>query len=126
MLVLGDPEDVNTFLSDPNALQKPYIYNFVKNERGLVTSARECNFFPVKFFCDLFLTLSAHVWKVHRKILNPSFSFNVLKHLIPLFKEKVDKLISEINERDHEKEIDMLNVSATGVEIDTKSQETLC
>lgn len=43
VLVLGDPEDVNTFLSDPNALQKPYIYNFFKNERGLVTSARETN-----------------------------------------------------------------------------------
>lgn len=43
VLVLGDPGDVNTFLSDPNALQKPYIYNFFKNERGLVTSARKLN-----------------------------------------------------------------------------------
>lgn len=43
VLVLGDPEDVNTFLSDPNALQKPYIYKFFKNERGLVTSPRKAN-----------------------------------------------------------------------------------
>lgn len=41
VLVLGDPEDVNTFLSDPNALDKPYIYKFFKNERGLVTSPRK-------------------------------------------------------------------------------------
>lgn len=75
------------------------------------------------------------MWKVHRKILNPSFSFNVLKHLIPLFKEKVDKLITEINENDSGQSIDMLDVlyvvtldmivdSTTGVSIDTKSPQT--
>lgn len=79
--------------------------------------------------------ISAHVWRVHRKILNPSFSFNVLKHLIPLFKEKVDKLIADVNENDSGQNIDMLDVlyvctldmivdSATGVAIDTKSQQT--
>lgn len=136
VLVLGDPGDVNTFLSDPNALQKPYIYNFFKNERGLVTSARKfisipCRHIPLT--CPILIP--AHVWKVHRKILNPSFSFNVLKHLIPLFKEKVDKLINDINENDSGQTIDMLDVlyvctldmiveSTTGVSIDTKSSQT--
>lgn len=41
VLVMADPEEVHTFLSDPNALDKPYIYKFFKNERGLVTSARK-------------------------------------------------------------------------------------
>lgn len=59
----------------------------------------------------------------------------MLKHLIPLFKEKVDKLIGDIEENDSGQTIDMLNVlygctldmivdSTTGVSIDTKSQQT--
>lgn len=72
---------------------------------------------------------------MHRKILNPSFSFHVLKHLIPLFKEKVDKLINDIKENDSGQVVDMIDAlyvctldmivdSATGVSIDTKSPQT--
>lgn len=59
----------------------------------------------------------------------------MLKHLIPLFKEKVDKLIADVHENDSGQNIDMLDVlyvctldmvvdSTTGVSIDTKSQQT--
>lgn len=59
----------------------------------------------------------------------------MLKHLIPLFKEKVDKIIADIEKDDSGQSIDMLNVlygctldmivdSTTGVSIDTKSQQT--
>lgn len=37
-LIIDKPEDLQTVLLSPNCLDKPYVYRFLPNERGLFTS----------------------------------------------------------------------------------------
>ncbi|GAB0088657.1 hypothetical protein DMENIID0001_031200 [Sergentomyia squamirostris] len=110
IMVLDDPEDVEILLSDPAALYKPYVYKFFKNDRGLITS-------------------EPHIWKTHRKILSPSFSINVMKHLLPMFNTKINRMINNMKQLDDGVDVnlldhlymctlDMISASATDVDID--------
>uniref|UniRef100_A0A1B0CKF7 Cytochrome n=1 Tax=Lutzomyia longipalpis TaxID=7200 RepID=A0A1B0CKF7_LUTLO len=38
IVFVEDPEDLEILLSDPNAMSKPYMYKFFKNDRGLVAA----------------------------------------------------------------------------------------
>lgn len=44
------------------------------------------------------LLLKGHVWKVHRKLLNPHFTSPVVNTFIPLFNIKIDILVRKIRE----------------------------
>lgn len=37
-IIIDKPEDMQTVLLSPNCLDKPYVYRFLPNERGLFTS----------------------------------------------------------------------------------------
>uniref|UniRef100_A0A1B0CKF6 Cytochrome n=1 Tax=Lutzomyia longipalpis TaxID=7200 RepID=A0A1B0CKF6_LUTLO len=90
IMVIDDPDDLETLLSDPAALYKPYVYKFFKNDRGLVTSA-------------------PHIWKVHRKILSPSFSISVMKHLIPMFNKKITKMVNNLKQLEQGVDVNLLD-----------------
>ncbi|GAB0088656.1 hypothetical protein DMENIID0001_031190 [Sergentomyia squamirostris] len=112
MIIIGNPEDLEILLSDPDALEKPYIYKFFKKDRGLIAA-------PAK------------VWKVHRKILSPSFGINMIKNYIPTFNVKIQKMIEKLK---NEKEgtdvnlidhiymcaVSMISAATTEVDIDTE------
>ncbi|XP_055702900.1 cytochrome P450 4C1-like isoform X2 [Phlebotomus papatasi] len=90
LVFLDDPEDLEILLSDPNALAKPYMYEFFKNERGLVAA-------PV------------NIWRAHRKILSPSFGLNVIKTLIPIFNQKVQVMINNLSKEQEGANINILD-----------------
>uniref|UniRef100_A0A1B0CZT7 Uncharacterized protein n=1 Tax=Phlebotomus papatasi TaxID=29031 RepID=A0A1B0CZT7_PHLPP len=72
-------EDVKVLLTSPDALDKTYHYRYLFNETNL-------------------LVVPGHVWKVHRKLLNPHFTSPVVHTFIPLFNIKIDILVRKIRE----------------------------
>ncbi|XP_059610231.1 cytochrome P450 4C1-like [Phlebotomus argentipes] len=112
IVFIDDPEDLEILLSDPNAMAKPYMYKFFKNDRGLVAA-------PV------------NIWRLHRKILSPSFGLNVIKTLIPIFNQKVQVMVSNlakqveganINILEHMYScvLDLITTTLTDVDIDVQ------
>ncbi|GAB0088658.1 hypothetical protein DMENIID0001_031210 [Sergentomyia squamirostris] len=112
IIVIEDPEDLEILMSDPNAMCKPYMYKFFKNDRGLVAS-------PV------------NIWRLHRKILNPSFGLNVIKTLIPIFNQKVQVMVNNLSKEqgklnnniiDHMYScvLDFITTTLTDVDIDVQ------
>ena len=66
---IDSPEDLKTVLNSPNCLNKASVYNIVPMQKGLLVAGDE-------------------LWKVHRKLINPSFYIKVLQSFIPVFNEK--------------------------------------
>ncbi|XP_063896132.1 cytochrome P450 4c21 [Helicoverpa armigera] len=77
MFILTDPDDSLTVAN--NCLDKPYIYSFGHNVygRGLVTA-------------------EVKRWKIHRKLLNPSFNLNVLQSFVGEFNRQAKRLMSSL------------------------------
>lgn len=55
----------------------------------------------------LFSTFTVRIWKVHRKLLNPSFNLKILKNFVPIFNEKSLKLVKCIETHVGKEEFDM-------------------
>ena len=54
--------------------------------------------------CNLF---TADLWKVHRKLLNPSFNNRILQSFIPIFNQKSDLLINNFSKHVKKGEFDV-------------------
>lgn len=79
------PEIVEKVLGDNNLLEKSYHYDFLKPWLG-----------------NGLLTSPGRIWRSRRKLLSPSFHFNILQTFVPVFNKKstvlVKKLSSKLNE----------------------------
>ncbi|XP_059611827.1 uncharacterized protein LOC132258514 [Phlebotomus argentipes] len=102
-------EDVKTLLTSPDSLDKTYHYRYLFNETNL-------------------LVVPGHVWRVHRKLLNPHFTSPVVHTFIPLFNAKTDILAKkmlktiadgEVDIRDtvHNCFLDMICATTFGVDL---------
>lgn len=78
LVIFADtPEILKIVLNSPKCLDKTPFYEAFSLKNGLLLSGGD-------------------VWKLHRKILNPSFSLNVLQRLVPLFDQKSKILVRNI------------------------------
>lgn len=78
-LVVGicDPEDMQTILNADQCLDKPYLYEHLRNETGLFSSKKD-------------------LWKKHRRVLNPTFNRKVLNNFMPTFNRKSQRLVQQL------------------------------
>ena len=49
--------------------------------------------------------VSAHVWKKHRKLLNPTFNHKILRSFIPMFNEKTKIMADNLKQMLHQKKM---------------------
>ena len=70
----------------PNTLEKLSFYRFFRNNMGLF--AMPGIFLMIRVIFKYLRNFSAALWKVHRKLLNPSFSPKILQSFLPIFNEK--------------------------------------
>lgn len=77
LVVVDSPETIKTVLQSQNCINKSSLYDLLVLTKGLLINGGD-------------------VWRVHRKILNPSFYFNVLKDYIPIFDEKSRILVNNL------------------------------
>ncbi|GAB0097445.1 hypothetical protein DMENIID0001_130820 [Sergentomyia squamirostris] len=107
-------EDVKTLLTSADALDKTYHYRYLFNETNL-------------------LVVPGHVWKVHRKLLNPHFTSPVVHTFIPLFNAKIDIFVrkmrdciqtNELNLHDHVHNcfLDMICTTTFGVDLNLQER----
>ncbi|XP_058449853.1 cytochrome P450 4c21-like isoform X4 [Malaya genurostris] len=76
-----DPDLIGKVLTSSASMEKPYVYYFLRVMRGLLTAEYD-------------------IWKVHRKVLNPTFNTRILNSFIPIFTDCVGKMIERMYEHD--------------------------
>lgn len=98
IVAISDPDDVQLVLSNPTVAEKAYFYKFFQNDHGLLTSQRELIFcFKETGSSNLLGIITDHIWKVHRKILNPAFAINNIRaNVIPVFQAKTDLMLQRM------------------------------
>ncbi|XP_037041332.1 cytochrome P450 4d1-like isoform X2 [Bradysia coprophila] len=83
IIVISSAEDMQIVLNSPDCLQKAHLYDNLAVNDGIFKS-------------------KAHIWKQHRKLLNPTFNHKILTSFIPIFNEKskimADKLKQMLNQ----------------------------
>ncbi|XP_027840519.2 cytochrome P450 4C1-like [Aphis gossypii] len=83
-IVIIKPEDVQIVLNSSKALQKDRFYKFIKN-----------------IFGEGLLTAPVDKWRIHRRLITPSFNSSLLSEFFPVFHEKnkilIKNLKSELN-----------------------------
>ncbi|XP_049529517.1 cytochrome P450 4C1-like [Anopheles darlingi] len=80
MVVIDRPEMVQEVLNSPACSQKPYMYDFFRLSKGLFAAPLD-------------------TWRVHRKLLNPSFSPSVLKSFVPILNTRAAQFVRDLNGR---------------------------
>ncbi|XP_058451458.1 cytochrome P450 4C1-like [Malaya genurostris] len=115
VVFIDNPEDLQIVLNSPNCLEKADVYRFFHCEKGLFSSP-------------------ASVWKVHRKLLSPCFSPNILASFLPIFNLKSAILVQRIEKHVGRKEfkinediarctLDMICATTLGTDMDLQSDE---
>lgn len=69
------PDTMQHVLNSNLALQKGYPYDFIRNRKGLITS-------------------EPAIWKMHRKMLNPTLGPKIVSTFLPAFNGKNNKMIN--------------------------------
>ncbi|GAB0090357.1 hypothetical protein DMENIID0001_050840 [Sergentomyia squamirostris] len=77
-VVISTPEDVKTLTTSNSCLDKMSFYRFYRCAYGLVTA-------PVP------------MWKIHRRLLTPSFSSQALRTFVPIFNDKAKTLLANLD-----------------------------
>lgn len=73
------PDLIQKVMTDTGSMEKPYVYEFLRVDLGLLSAKYD-------------------TWKVHRKLLNPTFNTRILNSFIPIFNDCADKMIESIHE----------------------------
>ncbi|XP_052871228.1 probable cytochrome P450 313b1, partial [Anopheles cruzii] len=71
------PDLMQSVLTHPDCLDKPFLYDFMKLEHGLIGS-------------------HYHPWKTQRKALNPSFNTRILNSFIPVFAKCTEQMMQNL------------------------------
>lgn len=87
-IILDKPRDLQIVLNSPKCLQKAEVYQFIGLQKGL-------------------LVADVDIWRVHRKILDPSFNINVLQSFLPTFNKKGNILIRQLSKKANQGEFDI-------------------
>ncbi|KAK9873305.1 hypothetical protein WA026_021797 [Henosepilachna vigintioctopunctata] len=113
-VVISNPEWLEIILNSSKALEKGDVYEFTK-----------------PFLGNGLLSAPVHIWKKHRKLMNPTFSQKILESYMPIFSEQakilVDILCSEndgksfdIFPRMSSCLVDTICETAMGIKVDTQ------
>ncbi|KAJ6644468.1 Cytochrome P450 4c21 [Pseudolycoriella hygida] len=70
-------EDMKIILNSENCIEKSFIYRFFQQDVALFTAP-------------------AHIWRPNRKLLNPTFNFNILNSFIPIFNDKANLAVRNL------------------------------
>lgn len=92
VILIDDVEQIETILNHPDCLDKGDSYRFISKflGRGLVT-------------------LGGAEWKYHRKLLNPSFHYNIVNSFEGIFNAHLKKLTANLDQMvDGVEEFDIL------------------
>ncbi|XP_055633730.1 uncharacterized protein LOC129774058 [Toxorhynchites rutilus septentrionalis] len=73
------PDLMQKVVVETASLEKPFVYDFMQCGQGLLTAPYD-------------------IWKVHRKVLNPTFNTRILNSFIPIFNDCVAKMIRSMKE----------------------------
>ncbi|GAB0086063.1 hypothetical protein DMENIID0001_000490 [Sergentomyia squamirostris] len=87
---ISKPKDVQVFLNSPQCLNR---FDF--------------NIFAPQTVAVGLLTIPEPHWKIHRKLINPTFSLKTLQSYMPIFNRQVNVLVSRLEELDGKNETDM-------------------
>lgn len=120
-VMINSPENLQTVLNSPCSQKKPgiYFFNFyyysdIINKYFLKMVAAFYNIWDAT--SGLVLAHSS-LWKYHRKVLNGSFTLNVLQRLLPMFQEKSIKSIQLLNKHVNKGQFDVYeNIAAFSLE----------
>lgn len=88
LVIINTPENIQKVLNSKECLDKPKFFKFFGIERG-----------------SLFGSLES--WRVHRKVLNPGFSPQLLKSFVSVFDKKSRNLIKSFHEKCNQEEFDV-------------------
>lgn len=83
----ANPEDFQSILTSEKCLKKAFVYEFLYNRTGILTS-------------------EPRIWKEHRRALNPTLGPKMVTSFIPIFNEKSRKMV-DLMERKLGDKIDM-------------------
>lgn len=86
VICVWKPEIVEAVLNDSFLLEKSYHYDFIRPWLG-----------------NGLLTSPGRIWRPRRKMLVPSFHFNILQAFVPVFDRKSQLLVRNINRKLSEK-----------------------
>ncbi|XP_062557028.1 cytochrome P450 4c21-like [Armigeres subalbatus] len=78
-IILNQPDHAQTILNSAACLDKPWIYRYTPLE-GI-------------------FSLSTKKWRIHRKAIQPSFNWGILKTFLPIFRAKVDVLVRKLKDQ---------------------------
>lgn len=116
IFVLSDPDDIEVFLSSTKHIDKSFSYRLLDTWLG------DTNL----------LTSNGDIWRLHRKLLTPSFHFKIVEQAVPMMlrnaKILCDKLEFEIDRSEFNAEkyiekstLDIIGEIAMGIKLDTQS-----
>ncbi|XP_058065059.1 cytochrome P450 4C1-like, partial [Anopheles bellator] len=77
LICTSHPDLMQSVLTHPDCLDKPFLYDFVKLEHGLFGG-------------------HYHPWKTQRKALNPSFNLRILNSFIPVFAKCTEQMMQNL------------------------------
>uniref|UniRef100_A0A1B6DZH4 Cytochrome P450 n=1 Tax=Clastoptera arizonana TaxID=38151 RepID=A0A1B6DZH4_9HEMI len=86
-ICIQDPKDIEKVLSNNSLIWKSDAYDFLKTNLG-----------------NGLLTGSGEEWKRHRKVLRPTFSFQILENYLSVFNDRY-RILSEVLESEMDKGI---------------------
>lgn len=82
-IYLDNVEDVEIALAAPECINREDSYQFLKEGLGV----------------DGLFTLEGAEWRKHRKIVGPSFNYNIVLGHLPVFNRNSQRLIDQIAEK---------------------------
>lgn len=95
-------------LRDTQNLSKSQNYDFIKPwlGEGLITSTGSIFIVEDEVFFSNYTIPGSH-WHKHRKIITPTFHFNILEKFVEVFNEKGKTLIKRLKEKVHKGSFDV-------------------
>ncbi|KXJ77562.1 hypothetical protein RP20_CCG007260 [Aedes albopictus] len=115
-IIINRPDHAQRVLNSAGCLDKPWIYRYTPLE-GI-------------------FSLPAQEWRIHRKAIQPSFNWNILKSFLPIFKRKVDVLVKRLKAKATNQQpfdvygyiaactLDMVYATTLGIEMNIQQQSS--
>lgn len=87
-VIVDKPEDIQLIYNSPNCIDKASPYKVFPIQQGLL-----CN--------------GGETWKMHRKLINPSFHVKILQSFLPVFNSKAKILVQCLQKQLDGEEFDL-------------------